>query len=108
MQKQAIEQDDIARIYNLGDDNPLTLQDFWDLLCEHWGYKRPWRLPIWTFYTASYFSELFALILHKYSPLTRDFIKIGMSSAVMDTQRIKKSLLSRLQFKNIYEGLQIV
>jgi len=90
----AIEGTSIAGIYNLGDDRPLTLQEFVDTVAIHWGVPKPWRCPMWAFYAAGWCCEAFATVFGTACPLTRDFIKIGMASYVSDTSRMKRELLS--------------
>lgn len=42
------------------------------------------------------------------SPLTRDFVRIGMASSVADTSRMKRELLPRLQYPTLKEGLYLL
>lgn len=98
----------ISGIYNLGDDRPLTLQEFLDSVAAHWGYPRPWRAPAWAFYAAGALSEVVATVLRTRSPLTRDFIRIGMAPYVMDTSRMKQELLPTLAHRGLEEGLSLL
>ena len=43
----AIEGEHVSGVYNLGDDQPVTLQEFLDTVAGHWGFPKPWRLPRW-------------------------------------------------------------
>jgi nucleoside-diphosphate-sugar epimerase len=104
----AIEGDDVVGIYNLGDDEPLTLQEFLDRAALHWGLRAPWRGPDWLFYTAAWFVEAYALLFQKAAPLTRDFIKIGMASFVSDTKRMKTDLVPHLTYPSLNEGIQLL
>lgn len=104
----AIEKHNVHGIYNLGDHDPLTLQEFLDRTADHWGYTRPWRSPAWTFFVAAWFAETFALSFNTSAPLTRDFIRIGMASYVMDTTRMEAELLPKLHFPTLEEGIQIL
>ncbi len=104
----AIEKDSISGIYNLGDDRPLTLQELLDTVAAHWGCRRPWRLPEWSFYFAALCCEAFATVFRTASPLTRDFIKIGMASYVSDTSRMRRDLLPQLAFPTLREGLTLL
>ncbi len=103
-----IEGPNISGIYNLGDDQPLTLQEFLDTVATHWGYAKPWRAPRCSFYAAAWCCEAFATIFGTASPLTRDFIRIGMASSVMDTSRTKKELLPQLAFPSLRDGLELL
>jgi len=104
----AIDGGDISGIYNLGDDQPLTLQEFLDAVAAHWGYPRPWRAPAWSFYAAAWGCETFATVFGTASPLTRDFIKIGMASYVCDPSRMKRELLPKLSFPTLKDGLALL
>jgi len=104
----AIDGESISGIYNLGDDEPLTLQEFLDTVATHWGFRKPWRAPRWSFYVAARCCEAFAMLFRTISPLTRDFIRIGMASAVMDTSRMKQELLPRLAFPRLKDGLVLL
>jgi len=95
-------------IYNLGDDQPLTLQQFLDRLAAHWGYRRPWRLPRRSFYLVASAVEAFAAICRTAAPLTRDFIRIGMASYAMDTSRMKREFRPRLAYPTLTEGLVLL
>jgi nucleoside-diphosphate-sugar epimerase len=104
----AIEIDGVSGIYNLADDEPRTVQDFLDVIADHWGFPRPWRVPEWSLYAAAGCCELFASIFRTASPLTRDFLRIGMVSSVADTSRMKRELLPRLEYPTLREGLSLL
>ncbi len=104
----AIERDGISGIYNLGDDTPMLLQDVLDEMALHWGYRKPWRLPRWLFPVAGGACELGATLLRTRSPLTRDFIRIGMVSHTSDTTRMKNELLPRLAYPSLRDGLNVL
>ena len=104
----AIEGPEVHGIYNLGDDSPLTLQEFLDRAAVHWGTPKPWRAPEWTFYLAAWCVETYARIFRTASPLTRDFIKIGMASYVGDTTRMKAELLPQLRYPSLDEGIELL
>ncbi|MDA2915128.1 hypothetical protein MYX77_14470, partial [Acidobacteriia bacterium AH_259_A11_L15] len=69
-----------------------------DTVAAHWGFRKPWRCPKWSFSGAAWCSEAFATLFRTAAPLTRDFIKIGMASYVVDTARMKKELLPQLAY----------
>jgi hypothetical protein len=112
----AIEKPQTAGIYNLGDDGPLTLQEFLDrAAAERWGGAwpwrrghRPWRAPAPAFYAAAALTEAFAAVFRTRAPLTRDFIRIGMASYVGDTTRMKQELLPELKYPTLTEGMGIL
>lgn len=106
--KSAIENENISGIYNIADDQPLTLQEFLNTVSAHWGFRKPWQCPRWSFYAAAWCCEAFAMIFGTASPLTRDFIRIGMASSVADTSRMKKELLPRLAYPTLKEGLVLL
>jgi nucleoside-diphosphate-sugar epimerase len=104
----AIESEDARGVYNLADDEPLTLQDFLDRIADHWGFPRPWRVPEWSVFAAAACCEAFASVFGTASPFTRDFIRIGMASSVADTSRMKRELLPSLEYPTLREGLSLL
>ncbi|MEI6853619.1 MAG: NAD-dependent epimerase/dehydratase family protein [Bacteroidota bacterium] len=103
--KQAILRPGIKGIYHLGDEGEQTLQQFLDAASEQWGYKRPWRMPLGLIRTAAFLFEMASLLFGIKSPLTRDFVKIGMVSYYGDTSRMRKELLPELKYKTIDQGI---
>ncbi len=95
----------IEGIYHVGDEQPVTLQQFLDEACRVWKVPRPRRIPIWLIYTAAWLCEVFAAITHKPSPLTRDFIRIGQVSHWGDTRRAREELIPVLQHPTLESGL---
>jgi nucleoside-diphosphate-sugar epimerase len=104
----AIEGTNISGIYNVADDQPMTLQEFLDTIAVHWGYPKPLRCPRWMFPLAGASCEAFASVFGTKSPLTRDFIKIGMVSSVADTSRMKRELLPQLAHPSLNTGLVLL
>ena len=104
----ALQKPEASGIYNLGDDGPLTIQEFLDALARHWGYATPWRLPRWTFYAAAAAVEMYAAVFNTAAPLTRDFVRIGMASYYGDTARTKAELLPSLAYPTLREGLPLL
>ena len=104
----AIEGTNISGIYNVADDQPVTLQEFLDTIAVHWGYSKPLRCPRWIFPLVGASCEAFASVFGTKSPLTCDFIKIGMVSSVADTSRMKRELLPHLAFPSLNTGLALI
>lgn len=104
----AIEGAHISGVYNLGDEAPLTLQGFLDILAEHWDYAKPWRGPRWLFPLAGGITELGAWLLKVPAPLTRDFIRIRMASYVSNTDRMKAELLPTVAYPSLQQGLELL
>lgn len=104
--KQAIVKDGIMGIYHLGDDGIQTLQEFLDVATSHWGYAKPLRMPVQMILFAALSFEFFSKIFGTRSPLTRDFIKIGMASYYGDVQRARNELHANLKYKTYLEGLE--
>jgi len=71
---------DLSGIYTICDDQPLLLQEFLDRLAVHWGCPKPWRLPAFSFYAAAFVCETFATIFRTPASLTRDMIRMSMTS----------------------------
>ncbi len=106
--RAAIERDNLTGVYNIGDDAPTTLQEFLDAATAQWKLPRPWRAPTWSFYTAGAACEAWATVFGTASPLTRDFIRIGMASYCADTTRMKHDLLPHLVFPTLRDGLRLL
>lgn len=106
--RAAIEWENAEGIYNLGDERPLTLQSFLDRLAEHWGFPKPWRAPMWSFYCAAMCIEVGAWFTRRTAPLTRDFIRIGRASYVADTTRMKSDLIARLTYPTFDQGIMLL
>ena len=104
----SIENENVEGIYNLGDDEPITLQEFLDRAAATWGCPRPWRAPKWSFYFAAFLVEFFAWVFQKPAPITRDFIRIGMVSYFSDTSRMKAEFLPELAYPTLVEGIDLL
>jgi len=104
----AIDNPSVRGIYNVCDDGPTTVQDFLDQLAFHFGYRKPWRLPEWTFHVAAITCETGALLLRAAAPLTRDIIKAGMTSSVADNSRMKRELVPQLAYPTLKEGIGLL
>ncbi|MCD8178545.1 MAG: NAD(P)-dependent oxidoreductase [Tannerellaceae bacterium] len=103
----AIEKENIQGIYHIGDEGIQTLQEFLDVITSYKGNHKPWHMPVWMIMTAARLFEGFSLITGSKSPLTIDFIKIGMVSYYGDTQRMRKELLPELKYPTYKDGLHL-
>lgn len=103
--KAAIEKPDINGIYHIGDEGIQTLQEFLDTITKHKGNHKPWRMSVWMIMTAAWCFETYSFLFGTRSPLTRDFIKIGMISYYGDTSRMRKELLPELKYKTFHDGI---
>lgn len=103
----AILKPNVQGIYHLGDDGIQTLQAFLDDITFYKGNKKPWRMPIWMIMTAARSFEFFSALFNTRSPLTVDFIKIGMVSYYGDTERMREELLPDLKYKTYKDGLEL-
>jgi len=106
--ESAIRRPALSGVIGLGDDQPLTLQVFLDRAADHWGLPRPWRAPPAVFFLAAGLVELYAGLFRKASPLTRDFIRIGMVPHVIDTRRMRDEVLPQLAYPTLDEGLSLL
>ena len=104
----AIEKENLFGIYNLGDDQPMLLQEFLNRLAQHWHYPKPIRLPESAFHAAAYFCETFAAVFRTATPLNRDIVRMGMTSVVADTSRMKKEIVAHLHYPSFREGTAIL
>lgn len=103
----AIKKPNIQGIYHIGDDGIQTLQEFLDTITKHKGNHKPWRMPVWMIMTAARAFELFSAVFNTRSPLTVDFIKIGMVSYYGDTKRMREELIEELTYKTYKEGIEL-
>lgn len=101
----AITQPNIKGIYHIGDEGIQTLQQFLDEITIYKGNHKPWRMPLWMIMTAAKTFELFSALFNTRSPLTVDFIRIGMVSYYGDTKRMREELLPNLKYKTYKEGI---
>jgi nucleoside-diphosphate-sugar epimerase len=104
----AVENEKVKGVYNLGDEKPITLQEFLDTVAEYWGYQRPWRAPRWFFYFAAFCVEVYATTFGTVSPLTRDFIKIGTASYYSDTSGMNTDLIPAVKYPTLADGLELL
>ena len=95
----------IQGIYHIGDEQPVTLQQFLDEACRVWGYHRPVRMPFSAVYAAAWLCEWFAIIARTRSPLTRDFVRLGRVSHWGDTGRARAELIPVLRHPTLESGL---
>jgi nucleoside-diphosphate-sugar epimerase len=102
----SIKNDNAMGIYHVGDEGTDTLQSFLDLACNIWGYRKPWRVPLWLIYFAAEIFELVSKVFDTRSPLTKDFINIGRVSYYGDTSRFRTELLPVLKYSDINKGIQ--
>jgi nucleoside-diphosphate-sugar epimerase len=101
----AIVKPGVRGIYHVGDDRPITLQQFLDEACRVWGYPRPTRVPFWMIYASAWLCECFASVAGTASPLTRDFVTLGRVSHWGDTRRARQELISELAHPAFDAGL---
>jgi len=101
----AIVRPGVRGIYHVGDEQPVTLQEFLDEACRVWGYRRPVRIPFSMIYTAAWLCECVARIARTPSPLTRDFVRLGRVSHWGDTHRARKELIPDLVYPTLETGL---
>ncbi|HUO03930.1 MAG TPA: NAD(P)-dependent oxidoreductase [Candidatus Binataceae bacterium] len=100
----AISKPGIEGIYPVGDEQPITIQQFLDGATEVWGVPRPWRMPWWMIYTAAASCEAFATLFGTFSPLTRDFVRLGRVDHCCDTKRMRAELLPTLAWPTFEAG----
>jgi len=99
--------ENVSGIYHIGDEGVQTLQQFLDDITVYKGNHKPWRMPVWMIMTAARFFELASRLFDVRSPLTVDFIKIGMVSYYGDTGRMRSELLPELKYKTYKDGLNL-
>jgi nucleoside-diphosphate-sugar epimerase len=100
----AIVRPGIEGIYHVGDEQPVTIQQFLDQACEVWGCPRPMRVPVWLVYLAAALCELGASIAGTPAPFTRDFITLGRVPHWGDTRRARQELIAKLRYPTFESG----
>lgn len=104
--KNSIVKNNISGIYHLGDEGTQTLQEFFDDAATHWGYRKPIRMSQNLIFFAARLFEFYSRLFNTRSPLTRDFIRIGMVSYYGDTSRMRSELLEYLKYRTYKEGIE--
>lgn len=102
------EKESLSGIYNLRDDRSPLLQEFFDRLADHWHYPKPVRLPDSAFHAAAYLCETFATVFRSATPLNRDIVRMGMTSAVAGTSRLKQEIVSRLIYPTLDKAMVLI
>ena len=100
----AIVKPGIEGIYHVGDEQPITIQQFLDQACDVWGCRRPMRVPVWLVYLTAALCELGATIAGTAAPLTRDFITLGRVPHWGDTRRARLELVPKLEHPTFASG----
>lgn len=95
----------VRGIYHVGDEQPVTLQEFLDEACRVWRCPRPRRVPFWMVHLAATLCEGFALVAGTRSPLTRDFVRLGRVPHWGDTRRARAELIAELRHPTLASGL---
>jgi nucleoside-diphosphate-sugar epimerase len=101
----AIFRPEVRGIYHVGDERPVTVQEFLDEVCRVWGCPRPRRMPAFLFDAAAAVTEAFALAAGTRSPLTRDFVRLGRVPHWGDTRRARAELIPDLLYPTLESGL---
>jgi nucleoside-diphosphate-sugar epimerase len=95
----------VRGIYHVGDEQPVTVQQFLDEASRVWGCPRPVRVPPWLIDASASCCEAFAMIFRTPSPLTRDFVRLGRVPHWGDTRRTRMELLPQLEYPTLDAGL---
>lgn len=101
----AIVKPDIEGIYHIGDEQPVTVQQFLDEACRVWGHPAPTRVPYSLIRAGAALCELGATIARTPSPLTRDFVRLGRVPHWGDTRRARAELIPQLSYPTLDSGL---
>jgi nucleoside-diphosphate-sugar epimerase len=101
----AIVKPGVRGIYHVGDEEPVTVQQFLDRACRVWGCPEPHRVPYPLIYAAACACECAATIARAPSPLTRDFVRLGRVPHWGDTRRARAELVRELVYPTLESGL---
>ena len=100
----AITKPHVHGIYHVGDEQPVTVQQFLDEACRVWGHPAPMRVPYQLIRAAAALCELGASIAGTPSPLTRDFVRLGRVPHWGDTRRARAELIPQLSYPTLGSG----
>jgi nucleoside-diphosphate-sugar epimerase len=92
-------------IYHVGDEEPVTVQQFLDAACRVWRCPPPMRIPYSLIYAGACACECAASIARTASPLTRDFVRLGRVPHWGDTRRARADLVPELSYPTLESGL---
>lgn len=104
----ALTLDGIQGIYHVGDEGVQTLQDFLHCAARQWNTRPPRTMSVGLIMLAAQCCEWNSLLLGVQSPLTKDFIRIGMVSYYGDTARMRAELLPALKYPTLETGKAIL
>jgi nucleoside-diphosphate-sugar epimerase len=91
-------------IYHVGDDRPVTVQEFLDQACDEWGCPRPIRVPVWLVDATAAACEIVATVGRTKAPFTRDFVRLGRVPHWGDTRRARQELIPELVHPDLASG----
>jgi len=101
----AIVKQGVSGIYHVGDEQPVTVQQFLDEACRVWGHPAPMRIPYPLISAAAWLCERGAAVARTPSPLTRDFVTLGRVPHWGDTRRAREELIPHLIYPTLESGL---
>ena len=103
--KIGIETDRGSGILNVADDCPMFLQDIFDLLADHWGYRRPKRIADGWFTAAARIFDLVSRLTGIPVPLNPDILAMGKMPSVADTTKLKTEFGYQVKYRALADGL---
>ena len=86
----------------------MLVQEFLDRLAEHWHYPKSIRLPESAFHAAANICETVAAVFRTATPLNRDIVRMGMTSVVADTSRMKRDIVAELLYPTLDKGMALI
>lgn len=101
----AIVRPGVSGIYHVGDEQPVTVQEFLDTACRVWNVPPPVRVPFPLISAAAWLCERGAAFLGTPSPLTSDFVRLGRVPHWGDTRRAREELVPQLTYPTLESGL---
>jgi nucleoside-diphosphate-sugar epimerase len=104
----AIVRPGVRGVYHVGDERPVTIQEFLDAACVAWGCPRPRRVPFAVIEAAAWLCERGAAIMGTVSPLTGDFVRLGRVPHWGDTRRARQELIPDLVYPTFESGLATI
>ena len=92
-------------IFNISDDEKVTLQEFCDLIASGLG-KRPFKsAPVWFFNMSAVFLEALSALTNRRPFFDRDTVVLMREEHYGDNSKIKNVLGWEPKYRSVYEGI---
>ncbi len=97
----------IGQVFNVNDDDPMTLREFSNLIAKELGKKPVKGFPVWLFKTIAVFNEAGSFVANRRPWFDRDTVKLMQAPHWGDNAKAKKILGWQPQYKSFKEGVKL-